>query len=403
MQSDIDTNIYVSYPVGYKVTNKDGETLFMKLRKSLYGLKQAPRNWNIKLTTWLKQYGFKQSKVDPCFFYFNRDGVLCYINVYVDDVPGGHNNQKWIDKFIRDMKKEFNVGTVDKLEWVMQVEVKEIDDGFQFCHKKYIKDLFRRFNMEHCKPQKVPLIPGFEISSHDSPTDPETQARLAKSGYRELLGSLLWIARVSRPDIQAAVSILCRFASNPSERHLKALRGILAYLSGTSDKGVCFTKTSSADFKLHAYSDSDWAGDQDTRHSTTGYVVYFGSSPCCWYSGKQGLVTTSTTEAEHVAMSQTAKEVCYIRNLLESIGFSQKSTVLYGDNQGALFLGDNPKTASRTKHIAIKYHHIRELTEMNTLKLKYVETKRMVADLLTKPLPNATISRLFDKLLNIST
>ena len=244
VQSNIDTDIYVSYPHGYKVKNKHGETLFMKLRKSLYGLKQAPRNWNIKLTTWLKKYGFKQSMVDPCFFYFSRDGVLCYINVYVDDLPGGHNNQKWFNKFIRDMKKEFNVGTVDKLEWVMQVEVKKIDNGFQFCHQKYIKDLLRRFNMEHCKPLKVPLEPGFEISSHDSPTNPETQARLAKSGYRELLGSLLWIARVSRPDIQAAVSILCRFASNPSERHLKALRGILAYLSGTSDKGGLLHKDS---------------------------------------------------------------------------------------------------------------------------------------------------------------
>ena len=99
-------------------------------------------------------------------------------------------------------------------------------------------------------------------------------------------------------------------------------------------------------------------------------------------------------------MSQTAKEVCYIRNLLNSIGFPQQSTVLYGDNQGALFLGDNPKTSSRTKHIAIKYHHIRELTEMNTLTLVYLETKRMVADLLTKPLPKATITKLFAKLMN---
>ena len=227
----------------------------------------------------------------------------------------------------------------------LQVEVKKIKNGFQFCHQKYINDLLRRFGMEDCNPQKVPLAPGFEISSHDSPTDTETQAKMAKAGYRELLGSLLWISRVSRPDIQAAVSILCRFASNPSERHLKALRGILAYLSGTKYKGVCFTKTPSADFKLTAYSDSDWAGDKDTRHSTTGYVIYFGSSPCCWYSGKQGLVTTSTTEAEYVAMSQTAKEVCYIRNLLNSIGFPQQSTVLYGDNQGALFLGNNPKTS----------------------------------------------------------
>lgn len=194
-----------------------------------------------------------------------------------------------------------------------------------------------------------------EISSHDSPTSAEQKAEMENSRYKELVGALLWVARMDRPDIQAAVSILCRFTANPSKRHLKALRGVLAYLSGTKDYGTCFTKVTPEDFKLHAYSDSDWAGDRDTRHSTSGHILFLGKSPIAWYSGKQNLVTTSTTEAEYVAMSQTAKEIQYIRNLLNSIGIIQdEATVLNGDNQGALFLGENPKTASRTKHIAIK-------------------------------------------------
>ena len=85
---------------------------------------------------------------------------------------------------------------------------------------------------------------------------------MADKGYKELVGALLWITRISRPDIQVAVSILCRFAANPSKRHLKALRGILAYLAGTKELGVCFTKESL--FKLVAYSDADWAGQRYT-------------------------------------------------------------------------------------------------------------------------------------------
>jgi hypothetical protein len=401
VQSDIDTEIYMSYPEGFKRKNKKGETLYMKLKKSLYGLKQAPRNWNVKLTAWLLNYGFVQSKVDPCFFYYLKDGIKCYINVYVDDVPGGHNNPKWFAKFVKDLKADFKVGEICDLEWVMQVEIKKIKDGYQFCHKKYINDLLRKFKMQDCKPQKVPLDPSFDISSADSPETPEEKAKMADSGYRELLGSLLWIARVDRPDIQAAISILARFASNPSERHLKALRGVLRYLSATKELGTCFTKVDPRAFKLVAYSDSDWAGDKDTRHSTTGYVLFLGNSPVCWYSGKQGLVSTSTTEAEYVAMSMCAKEVCYMRNLLESIGLSQESTLFYGDNQGALFLGDNPKTAHRTKHISIKFHHIRELTHSQIINLQYLETDRMVADLLTKPLTYAKLSKLLKQLLNM--
>ena len=97
---------------------------------------------------------------------------------------------------------------------------------------------------------------------------------MEEKGYKELVGALLWVARVSRPDIQVAVSILCRFTANPSERHLKALRGVLAYLSGTKDLGVCFTKVPEKIFKLVGYSDADWAGDKDTRHSTSGYILF---------------------------------------------------------------------------------------------------------------------------------
>ena len=130
--------------------------------------------------------------------------------------------------------------------------------------------------------------------------------------------------------------------------------------------------------------------------------MYLGDSPVSWYSGKQGLVTTSTTEAEYVSMSLAAKEVCYMRNLLESIELRQDTTVLFGDNQGALFLGDNPKTSSRTKHISIKYHHIRELTQQGAIKLVYCETAKMVADVLTKALGRNKFTVHLPRLLNMS-
>ena len=406
VQSDIDVPIYCSYPAGIN-KKKNGKELFMKLQKSLYGLKQAPRNWNIKLTNWLKQKGFKQSEVDPCFFYYTsaKEKVHCYLNVYVDDLPGGHNNPEWFAKFISEMKEDFKVGSVEDLQWVMQVEVKKIPNGLQFCHKKYINDLLQKYDMLNCKPQAIPLDPSFEIKMDDTTNLTDVQRNKISTIYKELVGSLLWIARVDRPDIQHAVSVLCRFTSNPSPRHLQALRGILAYLAGTRDLGTAFTKVNPKNFILSAFSDSDWASDKDTRHSTSGYILFLGTSPISWSSSKQGLVTTSTTEAEYVGLSNCAKEVSYVRQLMESLGMNaclREPSTLHGDNQGALFLGENAKTSTRTKHIDIKYHHIRELVAKGIIALKYIKTTLMVADPLTKALPGCKFIKHLKWMLNLS-
>jgi hypothetical protein len=128
---------------------------------------------------------------------------------------------------------------------------------------------------------------------------------------------------------------------------------------------------------LVSYSDSDWAGDIDTRHSTSGLLALLNGGPVAWWSCKQNLVSTSTTEAEYIGLSSGAKEVIYIRQLLDSMGFTQETTsVLFGDNKGANFLCDNPKTALRTKHIEIKFHHIRTLVETKQIKIEYISIEK---------------------------
>ena len=143
-------------------------------------------------------------------------------------------------------------------------------------------------------------------------------------------------------------------------------------------------------FLLHGFSDADWAGCVDSRKSTSGYAFFLGKSLISWASKKQSIVALSSTEAEYVALCSATQETVWLRNLLQDIGLSQKEpTCVAEHNQGAMCLAKNPKDHNRTKHIDIKYHYTRQVVEENKMRLDYVPTGQMVADTLTKGLPES--------------
>jgi hypothetical protein len=138
---------------------------------------------------------------------------------------------------------------------------------------------------------------------------------------------------------------------------------------------------------LKGYCDADWGGDLDTRRSTTGYMFFIGDGAISWNSKRQPTVALSTTEAEYMATTQAAKEAMWLRQLMSDIGCVQaKATTIMSDNQGSIALAKNPKHHSRTKHIDVQHHFIREKVETELIELKYCPTQDMVADVLTKAL-----------------
>jgi hypothetical protein len=233
----------------------------------------------------------------------------------------------------------------------------------------------------------IPLPKSFRIS-HDDLTLDEIE-RMKNVPYRNLLGSLLFIARCSRPDIMASIGILSRYCESPSERHWKALLGVLSYLVATKEVCLTFTKQANFDIKnaLVAFTDSDHASCLSTRKSVSGYCVFFLGCLISWGSKQQDIIANSSTEAEYVAMNHTGMEVEYARNLLDSIMFSQKQpTDMYYDNTSANFLTQNSTTKPQTKHINIKYHRIRYYISSKIIKNIYCNTLKLLSDLFTKPL-----------------
>lgn len=160
----------------------------------------------------------------------------------------------------------------------------------------------------------------------------------------------------------------------------------MKYLNKTLNNGIFYI--SSKDDNIYGYSDADYAGDIDTRRSTSGYCFLYANGAISWSSEKQKSVSLSTTESEYIAASGAVKELLWLKNLICEILNKNSKIKMYMDNQSAIRLIKNPEFHKRSKHIDVRYHFIREKFEEKLFDLEYIQTKEMTADILTKALPS---------------
>ncbi len=245
----------------------------------------------------------------------------------------------------------------------------------------YVRNLVRRFGFEDAYTVDTPAdlsVPLQQNDGHSQPCDKEL--------FQQLVGSLLYAAVATRPDIAQAVAAVCRFTAAPNQVHMTAAKRILRYLKGTADFGLLYFKSDLQ--PLHGYCDSDWGGDRDTRRSTTGHVFKSAGAAVTWSSQKQSLVALSSCEAEYVALAAATQQAQWLRRLVQDLGDKMATPLeIFEDNQGAIHLASNPGHHKRTKHIDIRHHYLRDVVANGDIKLTYVPTKQQAADLLTKPLP----------------
>jgi hypothetical protein len=244
--------------------------------------------------------------------------------------------------------------------------------------------------MTSCKPSSTP----FTSTSRLTPT--QGQPLPDPTPFRSLVSALQYLT-FTRPDLSFAVNQVCQFMHNPTDVHLTAAKRILRYLRGTLHCGLLFRPSS---LQLQAYADADWAGDPVDRRSTSGYVVFLGSTPITWVSKKQCTVSRSLTEAEYRSLASATAELYWIRMVLRDLGiFLSNTPVLWCDNLSALALASNPVFHARTKHIEVDYHFVREKVVRRDVAVKFISTSDQLADILTKSLPSPGFTRLRDKLL----
>jgi len=384
LHSDIDVEIYIKQPQGYEVPGK--EHLALLLHKSLYGLKQAPRMWNKCLDTSLKTIGFKQSIRDPCLYTKTTGSEQTLLIVFVDDIVITSN----IIHNYFDQLKQRNIDIKDLGELNhflgMRIQRNKSKRSVYIDQEVYITKMLEQFRMENCKGADTPL-PDYPLTNSMSPSTAEQRLEMLNVPYRQAVGTIMYIAVSTRPDIAKAVSNVSRFLSNPGPMHWKAVKRILEYLKTTKTHRFILGGFTAESLLINAFSDADWAGDLDTRRSTSGYVIFLGTTCISWKSKLQPTVAKSTTEAEYMAISDACDEIRYLIPIANDMGIDTSKAILVNeDNQACIAISKNNINNSRTKHIDIKYHSIREHIENEIIYVKYIKSDENTADIMTKGL-----------------
>ena len=387
LNGKLDEEIYMQQPEGYV---KPGEEhLACKLEKSLYGLKQSSRCWNKAIKESVEKLGFTQASADPCVFIRKAD-TLTILAIHVDDLMILAENILEMQRLKGSLKVQFKMKDMGELHYYVEVCIVQDKERKQvYLHQgQYIEKMLKKFGQTEAKPVSTPADLNVKLQKEDGVSRPVDTVT-----YQSIVGSLLYAAITTRPDIAQAVGVVSKFCANPTQSHLTAAKRILRYLKGTAYLGLSYKKC--ADGNLIGYSDADWAGDVDDRHSTSGNVFLLAKGAVSWLSKKQATVALSTAEAEYVALSAATQEAIWLRRLLTDVGESLEDPIVINeDNQGAIAMAKNPVGHARTKHIDIRYHFVREGVQNGAIILKYVATGEMIADILTKPLPKHPFEKL---------
>lgn len=378
LQGDLTETVYMYQPEGFE----DGTGRVCKLNKAIYGLKQAGRQWNLKLNSELINFGFRRSDMDPCVYIHKEFNLM--LAVYVDDFIIFYRQLEELELMKRYLNSKFHMKELGELKNCLGMNFTINNGSIELDQRRYIATILDRFGMLDSKPTPTPSDPGQHLSV-EMVTD--ENSLVGKIPYREAVGSLMYLANATRPDIAFAVNDLSRFNIQHAEPHWRAVKRVFRYLKGTIHYALKFTnENSDTDIELVMYTDADWASEIDSRRSCSGYVGIMAGAAISWQSKRQPIVALSSTEAEYIALSEAVKEVIWLKQLItEIVGQYDKPIRVICDNSSAINLAEREGYRPRSKHIDVRYHHLRENVKDGVIEIVHIGTNEMIADSLTKP------------------
>src|SRR6185369_169428 len=313
LNSDLDCVVYMMQPDGFK---QGGRRKVCKLNKSLYGLKQAPRLWGEKLASIMQLLGFKRMYSDSSLYIYDRDGIKVIAPVFVDDITLACKCSKTLDKFVAELSTHFKLRDLGPTSYLLGIAIERNWDSktIYLSQKQYVLNKLEEFGMANCKPVGTPMVPGLKLSSAQSAKIAEEQAEMENIPYMNAVGSLLYLAIMTRPDIAFAAGVLARFNSNPGIAHWKAVKHVLRYLKGTLDLKLAYSPYPEQGDLVVTFGDADLGGNKDNGKSTSGYLIRLGTGVVDWMSKLQPIVALSSTEAEIVAGVAAGKGITWMHN-----------------------------------------------------------------------------------------
>ncbi len=415
LNGDIDVDIYMKQPIGYVVHGK--EDYVCKLHKSLYGLKQAGRTWYQKIdNVLLHSLGFTRSQADHCVYVYNDNhtNVKVYIALYVDDLLIMCNNLSKLISLKQQLSQLFDMKDLGEAHYVLGIQI-ERDRTKKLLHIsqcEYLKNVLERFGMSNSNPISTPLDVNMKLSKQQCPSSEDERNKMLGIPYQSAVGALMYAMLGTRPDIAYAITTLSQYCNNPGYVHWIALKRVLRYIRGTMNYKLTYGNignignignvSNNVNTNIvHGYCDADWGSNIDDRKSITGYVFLIHGGAVSWQAKKQPTVALSSVEAEYMSATQATKEALWWKTFLSQLGIHTKKNNgsgnnhiddnvgcihIYSDSQGSIALTKNPEYHSRTKHIDIQHHFVRDQVSIGNVSFTYVPTQDMLADVLTKSL-----------------
>ena len=378
----IDHEVYVEQPPYFEVRNRNRRDWVYLLNKALYDLKQSPLLWSNELKQALIDIGFEQSIADESIFIYDHNDKYIILAVYVDDILALAASQHEIQFVFNALSGKFKLRNLDPVKKFLGLDIhRPTPTGHIYLSQStYARKMLHKFDMTNYNPVKSPCEPSVQL--HKRTFDEESADGEL---YHQMIGSLMFLAQYTRPDIAYAISSLSQFNKDPSIHHIRAVKHLMRYIQGTKD--LCIAFDCDVVTLPIGYSDASYANNPDDRKSTSGYVFFYANGIISFQCQKQSVIALSTMESEYMALSDAAKEAIFLLKLLRSLKVDiSRPIIINTDSQSALDHVKNNVKHSRTKHIDVRHHFIRDACSSKHVTLDHVPAASQIADVLTKPL-----------------
>ena len=396
-----DQPVYVQLPKGYVelgfLKNGENSAMIAELDKALYGLRESPLLWYNELSQALKEAGIDRTDEEPCVFTNGKILVL----VYVDDILilSPRQEKLAVDDLVKQLQSKYEMRE-DEFKWYLGIRVvrDRPNRKIYLCQDAYIEKIARKFKLTDSR-LRVPSIPipVIPLVKYDGQASKEEI-----KDFQERVGSLMYIAVMTRPDIARAAAQLARFLTNPSPEHRAAADQCIRYLYATRFLAIVYEGMHSGEALVIA-SDASFADDVETRRSSQGYVMMLFNGPVVWKAGLQDTVTTSTTEAELLSLEKTTKESYALDRLLRDISLDLGPLKIYCDNLQSirLVVEENQRITTKLRHVDIQNMWLKQEFRKGRFLVEYLKTDQMPADGLTKALSRSKFEH-FRSMLNLT-
>ena len=299
LNSPIDTAIYMRLPPGY---NRKGKVA--RVMKGIYGLRQSGNLWHKTLTIAFNELDLTRSAIDHGVFYRHDNEGTTIVCSSTDDFAITVSSPERMTKFKSNLSSHFEMSDLGELAWILGIRVKRdrISRTITLSQAAYIDSIIKRFNLSSASPLSTPIDHNALLSKDQSPSTPQQIDDMRKVPYREAIGSLMYAAIGTRPDITYAVTALSQYLQSPGRAHWEQAKRVIRYLKGTRDYELVFGSSGG----VEGFTDANWGNDTDDRHSICGYVFTLNSGAISWSLKKQSVVALSSTEAEYIGITHAA-------------------------------------------------------------------------------------------------